>query len=68
VKKCEKVWIHVKKCEFGSTVPRLDFSYALKPQNSVSNAMRLFTRFYGISRQNLNVAQNEIFLLLKFLK
>jgi hypothetical protein len=29
-------------------VPRLDFSYALKPKNSGSDAMRLFTRDYGI--------------------
>jgi hypothetical protein len=28
-------------------VPRLDFSYALKPQNSGSNALWLFTRYYG---------------------
>jgi hypothetical protein len=32
-------------------VPRLDFSYALKPKKSGSDAMRLFTRDYGIIKR-----------------
>jgi hypothetical protein len=37
----------VTKTIFFIFVPRLDFSYALKPKNSGSDAMRLFTRDYG---------------------
>jgi hypothetical protein len=40
----------VTKKIFFIFVPRLDFSYALKPNNSGSDAMRLFTRDYGTAQ------------------